>query len=151
MSAELPKTVKTFDRGAVLAEEGSPSGGWYVLLDGRVAVFKQGIQIAEFSKRGMIFGEISSILDRPRTARLLAVEPTSVIHFEASVDELVTRYPAMAKTMLVSLAQRLERTTDALWVAVQSVPPPPPPPPAPVTAPATPGAETPEAPEEPAI
>ncbi len=83
-----------------------------------MAVFKKGTQLAEFSTRGMVFGEISSILAKPRTATLIAVEPTSVLYFEASLDELVTRYPKVAKTVLISLAQRLERTTGALWTAV---------------------------------
>jgi CRP-like cAMP-binding protein len=119
---DSPENVKEFARGDVIAEEGSAGGGWYVLLSGRVAVFKQGTKVAEFSTRGMIFGEISSILSKPRTARLVAVEPCLVMHFEANLDELVTKYPAVAKTVLVSLAQRLEKTTEALWVAVQSQP-----------------------------
>jgi CRP-like cAMP-binding protein len=123
-SAESKNNVKSFARGDVIAEEGSPGVGWYVLLSGQVAVFKGGTQIAEFSTRGMVFGEISSILSRPRTARLLATEPTSVMHFEANLDELISKYPAVAKTVLISLAQRLERTTEALWVAVQHQPKP---------------------------
>jgi CRP-like cAMP-binding protein len=117
-----PNNVKEFSRGDVIAEEGSPGGGWYVLLSGRVAVFKQGTKITEFSTRGIVFGEISSILSKPRTARLVAVEPCQVVHFDANLDELVAKYPGVAKTVLISLAQRLEKTTEALWVAVQSQP-----------------------------
>lgn len=119
-SDSSPRNVKEFPAGSIIAEEGSPAGGWYVLLSGRVSVLKQGTQVAEFATRGMVFGEISSILGRPRTATLVAQVATSVAYFEASLDELVTKYPNVAKTVLVSLAQRLERTTDALWVAVQA-------------------------------
>lgn len=125
--------VKAFGRGAIIAEEGSAGVGWYVLLNGRIGVFKQGTQVAEFATRGVVFGEIASILSRPRTAQLVAIEPSSVMHFEADLDELVTKYPTVAKTVLVSLAQRLEKTTEALWTAVQSqqkeLPPLPPMPP----------------------
>ncbi len=124
MATDTHSNVKNFARGDVIAEEGSPGVGWYVLLSGRVGVIKQGTQVAEFSTRGAVFGEISSILSRPRTARLMAVEPTSLMHFEANLDELISKYPAVAKTVLVSLAQRLEKTTEALWVAVQSLPKP---------------------------
>ncbi len=117
MSADASNSVKNYPRGEVIAEEGSPGVGWYVLLSGRVGVFKQGTQVAEFATRGMVFGEISSILARPRTARLVAVEPTAIMHFEADLDELVAKYPKVAKTVLVSLAQRLEKTTEALWMA----------------------------------
>lgn len=117
-AADTPDNVKTYERGGLIVEEGSPGQGWFILLTGRVAVFKKGTQIAEFSTRGMVFGEISSILAKPRTATLIAVEPTTVLYFEATLDELVTRYPKVAKTVLISLAQRLERTTGALWTAV---------------------------------
>ncbi len=117
--ADPTSNVKNYPAGAIIAEQDSPAAGWYVLLSGRVAVLKNGTPIAEFMTRGTVFGEISSILSRPRTARLVAEEPTSVLYFEADLDELVTRYPKVAKTVLVSLAQRLERTTEALWVAVQ--------------------------------
>lgn len=117
MSAEATDSVKTYPRGAIIAEEGSPGVGWYVLLSGRVGVFKQGTQVAEFSTRGMVFGEISSILARPRTARLIAIEQTSIMHFEADLDTLIAKYPKVAKTVLISLAQRLEKTTEALWMA----------------------------------
>lgn len=120
MSASTPNNVKNFGRGAVIAEEGSQGGGFYILLTGRVGVFKQDIQVAEFATRGVIFGEISSLLSRPRTARLVAIEPSSVMYFEASVDELIAKHPNVAKTVLISLAQRLERTTEALWTAVQT-------------------------------
>lgn len=120
MAAVENNTVQSFARGDIIAEEGSAGVGWYVLLSGRVGVIKAGTQITEFATRGAVFGEISSILSRPRTARLIALEPTTLMHFEANLDELVSKYPAVAKTVLVSLAQRLEKTTEALWVAVQS-------------------------------
>jgi CRP/FNR family transcriptional regulator, cyclic AMP receptor protein len=118
------QSTKTYPESGVIAEEGSPGGGWYVLLQGRVAVYKRDMKVAEFATRGMVFGEISSILGRPRTARLVALEPTSVVHFEANIDELIAHHPQVAKTVLVSLAQRLERTTDALWTALQAQPKP---------------------------
>lgn len=102
----------------IIAEEGSTSLGWYVLLSGRVGVFKRDTKIAEFATRGMVFGELSSILHQPRTARLVALEPTTAMHFDADLDQLVKEHPQVAKTMLVSLAQRLATTTDALWSAL---------------------------------
>lgn len=118
-TTDRASTVQEFAPGETIAEQGSPGGGWYVLLSGRVAVLKNGTRVAEFATRGTVFGEVSSILSRPRTATLRAVEATSVVHFEADLDRLVTQHPNIAKTVLVSLAKRLEQTTDALWVAVQ--------------------------------
>jgi CRP-like cAMP-binding protein len=101
----------------VIEEEGSPKVGWYVLLSGKVGVFKRGLLVAEFAERGAVFGEISSILRRPRSARLVALEPTSVMYFDTDLDQLIADHPKVAKTMLVSLAERLVKTTDALWSA----------------------------------
>jgi CRP-like cAMP-binding protein len=121
MEAISPKnnghSTSSYAPQQLIAEEGSPNGGWYVLLSGRVGVFKKGEKVAEFSARGEVFGEISSILHRPRSARLVALEPTSVIYFDTDLDQLIAHHPKVAKTMLISLAERLVQTTDALWSA----------------------------------
>jgi CRP-like cAMP-binding protein len=114
-----PTRVTQYDSGAVIEHEGATSLGWYVLLSGRVGVFKQASQIAEFSKRGAVFGEIGSILRKPRTAKLVALDPTSVMFFDCDLDELVAQHPKVAKTMLLSLAERLVKTTDDLWSRVE--------------------------------
>lgn len=101
----------------LIEDEGSPQIGWYVLLTGRVGVFKSDIQVAEFSTRGAVFGEISSILRRPRSARLTALEATTVMYYDTDIDQLIAHHPKVAKTMLVSLAERLVETTEALWSA----------------------------------
>lgn len=119
MGESIEQRMKLYPANAVIAEEGSPGVGWYILLSGRVGVFKHGKPIAEFNTRGIVFGEISSILARPRTARLTALEPTWVLQFEANLDELIAKYPNVARTVMISLAQRLEKTTDALWAALQ--------------------------------
>lgn len=117
-SARGNSRIATYAANQVIAEEGSPSLGWYVLLSGRVGVFKRGAKIAEFSTRGVVFGELSSILHQPRTAQLVALEPTSAMHFDADLDQLIEHHPKVAKTMLVSLAHRLATTTEALWSAM---------------------------------
>ena len=116
-TSTAPPRVTDYMGGHIIEEEGSASLGWYVLLSGRVGVFKQNAQIAEFSKRGAVFGEIGSILRKPRSARLVALEPSSVMYFNCDLDELVTQHPKVAKTMLMSLAERLVKTTDDLWSA----------------------------------
>jgi CRP-like cAMP-binding protein len=112
--------VKTYARGDLIAAEGSPGVGCFILLSGRVGVFKREVSVAEFATRGMVFGEISSILARPRTASLMALEPSTIMHLNTDLDGLIARHPNVAKTMLISLAQRLEKTTGALWSALQS-------------------------------
>ena len=110
---------ETYAANAQIAVEGSAGLGWYVLLSGRVAVFKRELKIAEFGQRGTIFGEISSILKRPRTATLVALEPTEVIHINAELDQLIAQHPNVARKIIVNLAERLAKTTGDLWTAVE--------------------------------
>lgn len=110
-------TVTKHATGSTIEEEGSRRIGWYVLLGGRVGVYKQSVKIAEFAKHGEVFGEIGSILRQPRSARLVALEETKVAYFNCDLDQLVTEHPNVAKTMLISLARRLVKTTDDLWSA----------------------------------
>ena len=110
---------ETYAANAQIAAEGSTGIGWYVLLSGRVAVFKSKLKVAEFGQRGTVFGEISSILKKPRTATLVALEPTEVIHINAELDELIAKHPDVARKIIINLAERLAKTTGDLWTAVE--------------------------------
>ena len=103
----------------VIASEGDKEVGWYVLLKGRVGVFKHDRNVAEFSQRGVVFGELSGILNTPRTATLIALEPTQVIHFKTSLDNIIEHYPKMTKQIIINLAERLAKTTDNLITVVE--------------------------------
>jgi CRP-like cAMP-binding protein len=111
--------IQEFAEKQVIASEGDIEVGWYVLLQGRVGVFKHDRNVAEFSQRGVVFGELSSILNTPRTATLIALEPTKVIHFKTSLDNIIEHYPQMTKQIIISLAERLAKTTDNLITVVE--------------------------------
>jgi CRP-like cAMP-binding protein len=111
--------VKEYAEKQIIANEGDSEVGWYVLLKGRVGVFKHDKQIAEFDQHGVVFGELSSILNAPRTATLIALEPTKVIHFKASLDNIIEHYPKMTRQIIVNLAERLAKTTDNLIAVVE--------------------------------
>jgi len=78
-------------------------------------VFKKDFTVAEISARGTIFGELGCILNIPRTATLQAIEPTSVLFVQMTIEEVVAKHPQFAKRLLVDLADRLTRTTDSWW------------------------------------
>ena len=123
-SDELLKTstIKEYSKDDVIANEGDIEIGWYVLLKGKVGVFKREKKVAEFDKKGCVFGELSSILNTPRTASLVALEPTKVVHFKASIDHLINHYPEIAKNIMINLAERLAKTTDDLITVVEKGP-----------------------------
>jgi CRP/FNR family transcriptional regulator, cyclic AMP receptor protein len=111
--------IQEYAEKQVIAREGDLEVGWYVLLKGRVGVFKHDRNVAEFSQRGVVFGEMSGILNTPRTATLIALEPTKVIHFKTSLDNIIDHYPKMTKQIIINLAERLAKTTDNLITVIE--------------------------------
>lgn len=110
---------KYYSIGEIITKMGDQADAWYILLTGRVGVFKRDFSVAEISERGTVFGELGCLLNIPRTATLQALEPTSVLYVQMSMDDVVEKYPKFAKRILVSLAERLAKTTDAWWASAQ--------------------------------
>ena len=106
---------KYFQIGDTIARMGESAQGWYILLNGKVGVFKRDFSVAEISERGTVFGEMGGILNIPRTATLQALEPTSVLFVTMSIEEVIRNHPDFAKRIIVGLAERLARTTDSWW------------------------------------
>jgi CRP-like cAMP-binding protein len=104
--------IRTYTEMEQITTEGEKSDGWYILLEGRVGVFKHDRQIAEFSEQGVVMGELSFILNTPRTVSLIALEPTKAVHFGMPLNQLITEYPDVTKKILVNLAERLAKTTE---------------------------------------
>jgi CRP-like cAMP-binding protein len=111
-------TVRSFRKGEIIAREGEFDQGWYVLLSGQVGVFKKLLQIATLEKSGTVFGELSGILNRPRTASLKALDDCKVLYITATIDELIRYFPDVAKKVMINTAERLATTTEELWMAV---------------------------------
>jgi CRP-like cAMP-binding protein len=104
--------IHTYAKMEQITTEGEKSNGWYILLEGRVGVFKHDRQIAEFSEHGVVLGELSFILNTPRTVSLIALEPTKAVHFGMPLNQLIAEYPDVTKKILVNLAERLVKTTE---------------------------------------
>lgn len=112
---KLPGIKKYFSIGETIVREGDPSEGWFVLLNGKVGVVKRDLSITEFSEPGTVFGELGCFLNIPRTATLQALEPTSLLFVRLTVDDLIANHPAIARNIILSLAERVAHTTDAWW------------------------------------
>lgn len=111
----LPGVKKYYAIGETIVREGEPSEGWFVLLNGRVGVVKRDLSITEFAEPGTVFGELGCFLNVPRTATLQALEPTSLLYVHLTLDDLITKHPAIARNIILSLAERVAHTTDAWW------------------------------------
>ena len=109
----------SFKKDDIIAMEGETAKGWYVLLNGRVGAYKKNLNVAEFAKQGVVFGELSGILNQPRTATLKAVEKTDVLYIKGGLEKLIAHHPDVARKLMVNLAERLVETTDHWWMSVE--------------------------------
>jgi CRP-like cAMP-binding protein len=90
-----------------IVEEGTLGVGFYLVLDGKVEVRKGNKVLATFSK-GQFFGEMSLIDEQPRSADVIAVQPTKCLTISTWVfSALVKQHPELALPMLKELAKRL--------------------------------------------
>lgn len=110
--ADLPAKKEYYRSGETIVVEAEPSDGWYVLLSGKVGVYKKDFSVAEISKPGTVIGELGFLLNIPRTATLIAQESTLLLHVHIALDDLLTNYPAVVKHMIKILAERVVKTTE---------------------------------------
>lgn len=109
------KTTEEYGPGATIIKQGDEDKGFYVLESGSIEVFKDELLLNMMLFPGTIFGEISDILNKPRTCTVKARTPTVVTKYTAnSIDEIIREHPDIALKIFKTLATRLERTTQKL-------------------------------------
>ena len=111
--------IRSFRKGRRLMHQGDPSDGLYVIVSGRVRVqrvhadLKEPLVLAELGP-GEVVGEMGVLDGVPRSATVIALEPTRAIELSPqALQETVLRDPTVADTLLRVLSRRL-RTTDEL-------------------------------------
>ncbi len=109
---KLPSARLYFRIGETILEEGDVTNGWFILLSGKVGVFKRDLTVSEITMPGSVIGELGFLLNIPRTATLIAHEPTMLLHVKITLDELIVQHPEIAKRMMLMLAERLVKTTE---------------------------------------
>jgi len=112
--------MHTYKRNEIIAQEGDNSQTCFILISGKIGILKDRNIITEYTDRGTIFGELSAILNQPRTSTLVALEDSQVIIIEKGIDELIKKHPDITKKLMVSLATRLANTTNALIDKIES-------------------------------
>ncbi|GBD94570.1 cyclic nucleotide-gated potassium channel [bacterium BMS3Abin05] len=115
---------RTYQQGEVVFWKGEPGVGMYIVQKGKVAVFagedpqNPEIVFATLSE-GDFLGELALLDDTPRSASVVALEPSKLIGiFRPDLFSLFERKPGLGVKMLSKLAQlvgeRLKFTNDAL-------------------------------------
>jgi CRP/FNR family cyclic AMP-dependent transcriptional regulator len=108
--AALP--VVSYEIGETAIAGGTTSGRLLVLKKGAVEVLKDGVRLAEVSEPGVIFGELSMLLERPHTADVRALQFTE-FHV-ANAANLLHDDPATILYVALLLARRLDATNQTL-------------------------------------
>ena len=112
-------SVRAFDKGALLFNEGDESGEMFTVLAGRVKVFKTTARgtdvILELFGPGDPVGAVAVYESRPYPASAVALEPTSCLVMpREAFFALLERHPSLVRGLLVGLTFRLVELTNRL-------------------------------------
>lgn len=109
-------TDQVFQKGQTIFSEGEDGNGFFVVISGRVKIFKLSAegkeQILHFFGPGEPFGEVPVFAGQHFPAHAEAMEETRVFFFpRKSFVDLIKRNPSLALNMLAVLSKRLRRFT----------------------------------------
>lgn len=121
-------TIKKFRRGEAIFFEGDDAGGFYMVGQGQVKIFKMSLdgkeQILHIFSTGEPFGEVPVFHGTPYPANAVSMEPSIMLFFpRQTIIELINSTPALALSMLAVLSMRLRRFAAQIEsLSLQEVP-----------------------------
>lgn len=105
---------RSFEAGDKLVRKGDKGVGFYLILEGSVEVKSGNITLAKFGT-GQFFGEMSLLDDEPRSADVVALEPSRCLVLNAQeLNAIVESNPKIATSMLRELVRRLRATSQSI-------------------------------------
>jgi CRP-like cAMP-binding protein len=105
---------RTYAPGASVVKEGEEGLGFYLLLEGHVDVRRKNRRLATLGP-GQFFGEMALFTDQPRSADVVAAEPTRVLVLSRwEFWGFAMGQPKVLRTIIQELARRLRETNQAL-------------------------------------
>ena len=107
---------QTFERGQTVLSEGEAAEGFFVLVQGRVKIFKLSPdgkeQILHIFGPGESFGEVPMFAGGHFPANAETIEKSRIFFFpRAAFLDLIQKDPSLAMNMLAELSQRLRQLT----------------------------------------
>jgi hypothetical protein len=110
-------TVSKADAGTAIVKVGDAGNSAFFILSGHAVA---GIPVEDGNLRalsamgpGDFFGEIAAITGSPRTANVVADEPTELLQVPGATLKSVMDVPAMNSLITSKLSERLTRTSNA--------------------------------------
>ena len=110
---QLSKERK-YETGDVIVRKGEVTVGFYLILDGSVEIRSNGTTLSKLGP-GQFFGEMSVVDNQPRSADVVAIEPSRCLVLTAwSFNALISKHPKIALKILQEFVRRLRETNKAL-------------------------------------
>jgi CRP/FNR family transcriptional regulator len=111
--------IRSYDKGDRVFDEGDPSDFFYVVVSGRVKVFKHGPNgndvILEIFSAGGPLGAVAAYESRPYPASAAAIEPaTCLLIPRQAFFTLLEQHPTLVRGLLGSLSLRLVELTTRM-------------------------------------
>jgi CRP/FNR family cyclic AMP-dependent transcriptional regulator len=116
----LSRHVRRFDAGKILYREDEPSGDAFLLMDGRVRLFKQ-VGAIERSLRvvrpGELFGELALLKGSLRPATAIALDDVTVLALDPdTLHQVLSFSPELSARVLGQLVRRLRDAEDQVEI-----------------------------------
>ncbi|MBI2648051.1 MAG: cyclic nucleotide-binding domain-containing protein [Thaumarchaeota archaeon] len=104
---------KKFQAGQTMVSEGESGVGFFLIIEGRAEVRRGGNLLSRL-EQGQFFGEMTLLDEQPRSADVVAVEPTRCLIFTVwDFHGMIRTYPKMAREIMKEMARRLRLTNKA--------------------------------------
>ena len=102
-----------FPAGRAIVRQGEVGTGFFLLVSGAAKVVRDGETIARLAP-GDFFGELSLLEQAPRTASVIADEPTACLGIASwDFERLLEEQPGLAVGILRGVARRLRLATES--------------------------------------
>jgi CRP-like cAMP-binding protein len=113
MADNIKKLQVVIPEKTVLFDEGDKTKEMYILLKGEVEVLKNDKALALINANGSFIGEMATLLDAPRTAKIQTTQKSVFLKVEPEdVDVLFKVTPELGYSLSKSLAERLAIMTE---------------------------------------
>jgi type IV pilus assembly protein PilB len=107
--------MEVYEDKDVIIRENNTDTDFFKLIQGAVYVVKGGKKIAEITQPGEYFGEMAAITKDARSASIISKGRCKVKRFPGDkLEEVIEKYPEVAKHLFTVLAARLHQTDRRL-------------------------------------
>jgi CRP-like cAMP-binding protein len=110
--------MRHFAAAEPLMQQGEPSTSVHFILEGQVRVERQRRMDAErvvlaHLGAGEIVGEMGVMVELPRSATVIAEQPTATLELDGpSFDRAARAFPILHRVLVKLLSERLQRTSE---------------------------------------